>query len=328
MLRKKTRCLVLMLLIVRFSTAFPQDNQDGVAFYLDEFESFATVGQVFAGPFLDSHGVTSLQVTNRDTDECEVGILFHQGVSIPSQFPVLIRINGEAGVFISETIPPGGVKRFDVTADEFVQGAVALGFRTLAPECDAKSFSVTATSSTFTNPASPIAETARVQGVAEPRKDLSEAFSITVNDADTWLCSGFCWAISTTEGVDTASVRQRLAMAVSSVVPGQAAPEGTQLRFFSFDAEGTRIATGASDVDGSHTAFFPGQRVLDFGGEATLIICLKSSDPDYKMDLTVIRVNQIRDGTVQYDRVIFADGFESGDVSAWGIVESEDPTIN
>lgn len=323
MLRKKTRCLVLMLLIVRFSTAFPQDNQDGLAFYLDEFESFATVGQVFAGPISDSHGVTSLQVTNRDTDKCEVGILFHKGVFIPDDFPVMI--NGEQGVFTSETISPGGVKRFDVTADEFVQGVVALGFRTLAPECDAKSFSVTATSLAFTNPLTTV--TVRVQGV-EPREDLSEAFSITVNDADTWLCSGFCWAISTTQGVGPASVRQRLAMAVSSVVPGQAAPEGTQLRFFSYDGEGTRIATGVSDVDGSHTAFFPRQRVLDFDGEVTLIICLRSLDPDYKMDLTVIRVNQIRDGTVQYDRVIFADGFESGDVSAWGIVESEDPTIN
>ena len=324
MLRKKTCCLVLMLLILRFSTALAQDNQDGLAFFLDEFESFATVGQVFAGPILDSHAVTSLRVTNRDTNKCEVGILFHKGVFIPDDFPVMI--NGEQGVFTSETIPPGGVKRFDVTADEFVQGAVALGFRTLAPECDAKSFSVTATSLTFTNPASPIS--ARVQGVEEPREDLSEAFSIAVNDAGTWLCSGFCWAISTTEGVGPASVRQRLAMAVSSAVPGQAAPEGTQLRFFSFGAEGTRIANGASDVDGSHTAFFPRQRVLDFGGEVTIIICLKSSDPDYKMDLTVIRVNQLRDGTVQYDRVIFADGFESGDVSAWGIVESEDPTIN
>ena len=325
MLRKKTRCLVLMLLIVRFSTAFSQDNQDGVAFYLDEFESFATVGQVFAGPISDLHGVTSLQVTNRDTDKCEVGILFHQGVFIPDDFPVLI--NGEQGVFTSEIISPGGVKRFDVTADEFVQGAVALGFRTLAPECDAKSFSVTATSLSFTNPASPISETEVVQGV-EPREDLSEAFSITVNNADTSLCSGFYWAISTTQGVGPGSVRQRLAMAVSSVVPGQAAPEGTQLRFFSYDGDGTRIAAGVSDVDGSHTAFFPGQRVLDFGGEVTLIICLRSSDPDYKMDLTVIRVNQIRDGTVQYDRVIFADGFESGVVSAWGIVESKDPTIN
>ncbi len=181
---------------------------------------------------------------------------------------------------------------------------------------------VTATSFTFTSPASPISETVRLQGVEEPREDLSEAFSITVNDADTWLCSGFCWAISTTEGVVAASVRQRLAMAVSSVVPGKAAPEGTQLRFFSFDGEGTRIATGVSDVDGSHTAFFPRQRVLDFGGDVTIIVCLESSDPDYKMDLTAIRVNQIRDGTVQYDRVIFADGFESGDVSAWGIVES------
>ncbi len=111
MLRKKTCCLVLMLLILRFSTAFPQDKQDGLALFLDDFSLSATVGQVFAGPFLDSHAVTSLQVTNRDTDECEVGILFHQGVSIPSQFPVLIRINGEAGVFISETIPPGGVRR-------------------------------------------------------------------------------------------------------------------------------------------------------------------------------------------------------------------------
>ncbi len=40
-------------------------------FYLDEFESFATVGQVFAGPISGSHGVTSMRVTNRDMNECE-----------------------------------------------------------------------------------------------------------------------------------------------------------------------------------------------------------------------------------------------------------------
>ena len=105
-------------------------------------------------------------------------------------------------------------------------------------------------------------------------------------------------------------------MAVSSVVPGEAAPDGSQLRFFAFDAEGTRIATGTRPVDGSHTAFFP-RIVQDFEGGVTIVVCLESSSPDYKMDLTLIRVNRVRDGTVQFDQLIFTDGFESGDTTAW-----------
>ena len=124
--------------------------------------------------------------------------------------------------------------------------------------------------------------------------------------------------MSRTKGVSTASIRQSLGIAVSSVVPGEAAPDGTQLRFLVYDAEGALFATRDIEVDGSHAAFFPGSRVPAFGGEGTMIFCLESSDPSYKIDLTVIRVNQLRDGTVQFDQAIFTDGFESGDVSAWG----------
>ena len=318
MLRMKACCLVPMLMIVRFSMALPQgEPQD---FYLDDFSSFATVGQVFAGPFLTGSAVTSLQVTNRDDVECEAGILFHQGAGffVPARFPF---INGVQGPFASATIASGGVMRFDVTADEFLQGPVALGFRTLAPGCDANSFKVTATyflvseNLEFAAPLTDGALAGELQGIGEPRGDLSEAFSVAVNNADTWLCSGFCRAVSTTQGVGTASVRQRIAMAVSSVVPGEAAPEGSQLRFFAFDAEGSRIGTGTRPVDGSHTAFFP-RIVQDVKGGVTIVVCLESSSPDYKMDLTLIRVNQVGIGTVQYDQLIFTDGFESGDLSA------------
>ncbi len=48
-----------------------------------------------------------------------------------------------------------------------------------------------------------------------------------------------------------------------------------------------------------------------------MIFCLESAEPEYQIDLTVIRVNRLRDGTIQYDQAIFTDGFESGDVSAW-----------
>ena len=100
------------------------------------------------------------------------------------------------------------------------------------------------------------------------------------------------------------------------MVPGQSAPEGAQLRFFVYDADGRLFASRDLLVDGSHTAFFPGALVEQVG-DGTMIFCLESSDAEYKMDLTVIRVNQLREGTVQFDQLIFTDGFESGDISAW-----------
>ncbi len=319
--------LVLILMVSQFSLAFPQGGSQGnVPSYLDSFESFASVGQVFIGPLsAGTSAVTGVQVTNRDRQECEVGLLLHRGAGafIPSDFPV--RINGEPGPFSSARIPRGGVRRFDLTASEFIQGSLVLGFRTLAPAikgapepCNATSFKVTATSFVLdTTPANETPESQnQLRGSDTARRSLSEAFSIAVNEADSWLCSGFCWAISTTEGMGTAAIRQRLGIATSSVMPGQAAPEGSQLRLFIYDADGSLLATRDFDVDGSHTTFFPGADVSEFGG-GTMIFCLETSDPSYKMDLTVIRVNQLRDGTVQFDRAIFTDGFESGDTSAW-----------
>ena len=102
---------------------------DPLSFFLDTFESFASVGQFFAGPLSgNQQAVTSLQVTNRDPNqaECEIGILTHHGVVIPSEFPVLI--NDVAGPFASAIIPRGGVMRFDLTSSQFVQGAIALVF--------------------------------------------------------------------------------------------------------------------------------------------------------------------------------------------------------
>ena len=98
--------------------------------------------------------------------------------------------------------------------------------------------------------------------------------------------------------------------------PGLAVPEDALLTFSVFDAEGNLFASREFPVDGSHSPFFPAGPLAKVG-EGTMIFCLESSDPDYTMDLTVIRVNQLRDGTVQFDQAIFADGFESGGVTAW-----------
>ena len=168
----------------------------------------------------------------------------------------------------------------------------------------------------FASPAGGMSQLRGALGSNRPG-DLSEAFSIAANDAGTWLCTGFFLAISTTEGVATADIRQRLGIAVSSLTPGQTAPPDSQLRLFVYDAQGNRFAERAIEVDGSHMTFFPGDRVIEFGGGDTMVFCLESSNPEYKMDLTVIRVNQIQGRRVQFDQAIFTDGFESGDLSAW-----------
>ncbi len=147
-LNKAASIAIVLILVSSITLAQDGPQGDPLSFFLDTFESFASVGQFFAGPLSgNQQAVTSLQVTNRDPNqaECEIGILTHHGVFIPSDFPVLI--NDMAGPFASAIIPRGGVMRFDLTSSQFVQGAIALGFRTLAPaECSASSFRVTATS--------------------------------------------------------------------------------------------------------------------------------------------------------------------------------------
>ena len=218
----------LVLMIFAFSPAIAQGNQSGLESFQNDYIPFASVGQAFMGPLGgDQHAVTSLLVTNVSLQARDLGILFHHGVHVPEEFPVFI--NGEEGAFFSETIPRGGVRRYELTAGEFSQGSIALGFRDDGtPVVEDVTLSVAATSFIITLANKGRGRKSPSRG-STPR-DLSEAFSSTANDSDSWLCSGFCWAISTTEGVGPASVRQRLGVAVSSVFPGQSAPEGAQRR--------------------------------------------------------------------------------------------------
>ncbi len=320
MLKRMTSCLVV------FAVLTPAFTRSGPAAF-DEYESFrtfVTVGQAFAGPLGNGQfAVTSLQITNRDplSDSCEVGVLFHGGF-IPSDFPVLF--NGEPGPFTSATIPRGGVMRFDMTAPGLVQGPIAVGFRTLAPQgdrgCGPDSLRVVATSYLI-DAGGGSAQAARRSAddpAGGPRRLLTEAFSLAANDADSWLCPGFCLAVSTTEGMGTERVRQRLGIAVSSVEPGLQAPPDTRLRIFVYDEAGNRFGDGFEvEVSGAHTTLFPGERKLGFDSEGTWVFCLESPDSEYKVDLTVIRVSQLSNGTPQFEQLIFTDGFESGDLAAW-----------
>ncbi len=69
-------------------------------------------------------------------------------------------------------------------------------------------------------------------------------------------------------------------------------------------------------MTGQHDPFFPAQPFTNLKGGTTMIFCLESNDPNYNLDLSSVRVNQ-RGPVFEFDAAIFADGFESGDVSAW-----------
>ncbi len=261
----------------------------------------ATLGQVFMGPVgSNSEAFTRVLVTNRDPNQtCGAGIFFHQGSVTGQQIPF---INGQPMEFASASIPRGGVQKFDLTADELIQGSATIF---VEPPCIPESLSVKGTYF--------------IQLTVEPPQEqtsLTESFTIRANNSGQWLRDGFCFAVSGNQGATSSGIRQDLGVATSSVIPGQPAPTGTILEIMLFDGSGAFVAETSRDLTGQHDPFFPGALFPEFSGLSTLIFCLNSPDPNYDADLSTVRVNRLGQ-SFQFDAEIFTDGFESGDVSAW-----------
>jgi hypothetical protein len=72
-------------------------------------------------------------------------------------------------------------------------------------------------------------------------------------------------------------------------------------------------------VTGIHTAVFPFDPVsLSLNGLHTIVGCLEvpGDGSRFTLDMTLVGVKQ-KSGGVQFESEIFADGFETGDISAW-----------
>jgi hypothetical protein len=258
----------------------------------------ATLGQAFMGPLGDGRSAcTVVLVTNRDPENaCAIDVFFDQGAQFAQTIP---RINGDETDFANATAPSGGVVEFALTSP----GALLQGKVTVftGPPCNQDSLSVQA--SYF------LGEFDQVPG------SVSEAFTLRPNTSETWLRDGRCLAISTNQGPGP-KVTQNLGIAYSGVIPGLPAPSGTSLAISLFDGMGNPVGATTLEVDGQHQAFFPSGSLPSHVGLGTFIFCLISSDANFELDVTGVRVNQ-RGPTFEFDAAIFADGFESGDLSAW-----------
>ena len=96
----------------------------------------STLGQVFMGPLTDGWAWTRILVANQDLMPCDVEMVFHQGSVSGEAIPA---INGSKTGSLTATLPPGGLKRFDLTsADKLLQGSVTLFAK---PPCQPNSLS-------------------------------------------------------------------------------------------------------------------------------------------------------------------------------------------
>ena len=279
-------------------------------------ELAATLGQMFMGPLANgATATTTVLVTNRDMDPCEVEVFFHQGARIP-QTP--IRINGEdrGGTSHRVTVPRGGIQRFEFSSDELIAGIGSISV--FGDNCDRDSVAVSAS---YLIEKGSTQDSVAVSGsyLAEGGS-IDEAFTIPAHTPDDWVRTDRYVAISTVQDPTTESeVMQNLGIAISGVEPGVPAPDGTNLELNMFDGGGNPIGeTQTFPLDGIHTALFPFPSGIR--GATTGVFCVTNPDPltdAFEYDFTTIRVNQ-RGGWFQYDNAIFAAGFELGDTSAWG----------
>lgn len=261
-----------------------------------------TFGRVFMGNLGNpgEDAMTELLFTNRDPNQvsCQIKIYFSQGAfEGPS---ILFDGLSSADNSIERTIPRGGTLRVRLTTNgELVAGIAGVG--TVLP-CNKDSISASG------------------RFLIESDGGLKELFTIRPNTTDQWVVAGHCAAISTVlhRVPDAAGFGNDLGIAVTGLTPVPA-PDGTSFGVTVFDSAGTALtAEAVFAFDGVHTAFFPlvfFPEVSD--GPLTLIICLKSSESFYDVDITPIQVGTDSKGGVQFDSAIFADGFESGNVTAW-----------
>ncbi len=264
-------------------------------------ETAATLGQVFMGPLgSGSSAFTGILITNKDPNQesCDVGIIFHQGSAIGQQIP---NINGQPTDIAADQIPRGGIRWFDLTSDQLIQGSVTVF---VGAPCTKESVSVQGTYF--------------IGDLENPQGGISESFTIRANDESTWLKDQRCLAISVKKGTrEPSGIGQGLGIAISSVNPGQPAAAGTDLQTMIFGQDGEFIGEDFRQITGLHETFFPGDAFTEVEGKITFIFCLTSSDANYQADLSAVNVNTRGPQDVQFDAPIFADGFESGDTTSW-----------
>ena len=303
-MKPRSQLGILVVLVLLSLLAAPASSQQISQGGLTTANIAATLGQVFMGPFEGSVAFTRVLVTNRDLNAYGAQIIFHQGAVVGQAIPF---INGDRQFFANVNIPQGGIAKFDLTADQLLIGAAAI---IASPPCTAGSLSVQGAYFIGNS------EDPELQPAAAAPDQLNQSSTIRPNDSNTWLKPGNCVAVPTNQGTDNTGIKQDLGIAVSSVHPGQHPPTGTFLDIQLFDEDGQCITEFHRNVTGQHDPFFPAQPFTNQKGGTTMIFCLESNDPNYNLDLSSVRVNQ-RGPVFEFDAAIFADGFESGDVSAW-----------
>ncbi len=258
-----------------------------------------TLGQAFMGPVGTSTAFTRMTMTNRDLQPCGAQVLLSRGSATAPP----VAINGELAQDngVEVTIPRGGVQVLDFTATILVQGVIAVAVQ---PPCSADSLSVTGTYFVTTE-----------SGL------LEEAFTIPAHSASDWLAQDRCVAISYNyDPLAVNGIRSNLGVVTSSVLPGVEAPLETMLTAMLFDAGGQAIGDPLNfEIDGIHSPFFPLDQFPGLEAQFVVIIfCLSTSETQraFQLDLTAIGV-QGAFVDFQFEAAIFADGFESGDTSAW-----------
>lgn len=254
----------------------------------------ATLGQAFAGPVGGGDSAsTMVTLTNRDLEDCVVGVLFSQGAG-----PVapVVQLNGQTTSSMDVTIPSGGARMVTLTAEELVQGILSIF---AVNPCTAASISV---SGSYT--------------ILGPTGGVREVFTLRPNGPDTWLRPGRCNVVTANQnpnGVD--GPIENLGIATSSVVPQVPVSSGTELQLFLFNQDGERIDQTTIPISGEHNASFP--IPANRTGKLTIVFCLQGPSSPTEIDLTLVKL--VQSENFQFDNAIFADGFESGDVSAWSV---------
>lgn len=256
----------------------------------------ATLGQAFAGPVGDDMATTMVTVTNRDLRACVVGFAFLQTSTTGGP---AVSLNGLPTSSLDLTLPSGGADMVTMTADELVQGLMDIFV--VAP-CTPSSISI---SGNYT--------------ILGTGGQVREVFTLRPNNSDVWLSNDRCEVVTTNQNpTGEGGPVENLGVATSSV-SGLPAPTGTELNLFFFDAAGNRIGDTNLAISGEHTASFP---IPDnITGKVTVVFCMQSPSTSFTLDLTPVKLVQ-GPNTVQFDNAIFADGFESGDTSAWNIQTS------
>ena len=268
----------------------------------------ATLGQAIAGPVGEEIATTNVIITNRvpprrgivtrsflpkaaGLETCEAMVRFSRGATAG----VPVRINGEPTSAVTVSIPEGGASRLTLESDGLAQGVLSI---TTSLPCLPDSLSVSGN-----------------YLIRSPVGELLEAFTIRPNTAESWLVNDRCHAVSTVQDpTGSNGLGQNMGLAVSSVVPGDQFPDGTEVDLSFFNDSGSAIGTTSIPFDGTHRAVFPFPDELE--GTVTAVFCL-DTDPEFRraLDMTIVKVFSSRG--FQFGSALLADTFQVDDPSAW-----------